>query len=76
MDDTDYFPDYVETQIRGYDGDGHSVVINAATDELVGVMSAKPRRADRRSELCRHGSDNRGNYQGGEGRTRLGVADR
>lgn len=41
MDDTEYFPDYVETQIRGYDGDGHSVVINAATEELAGVMSAE-----------------------------------
>ena len=41
VDDTDYFPDYVETQIRGYDGDGHSVVINAATDKLAGVMSAE-----------------------------------
>ena len=41
VDDTDYFPDYVETQIRGYDGDGHSVVINAATEELAGVMSAE-----------------------------------
>lgn len=41
VDDTEYFPDYVETQIRGYDGDGHSVVINAATDKLAGVMSAE-----------------------------------
>ena len=41
MDDTEYFPDYVETQIRGYDDDGHSVVINAATDELACVMSAE-----------------------------------
>ena len=41
VDDTDYFPDYVETQIRGYDGDGHSVVINAATEKLAGVMSAE-----------------------------------
>lgn len=41
MDDTDYFSDYVETQIRGYDGDGHSVIINAATESHAGVMSAE-----------------------------------
>ena len=41
VDDTDYFPDYVETQVRGWDGDGHSIVINSATEELAGVMSAE-----------------------------------
>lgn len=41
VDDTDYFPDYVETQVQGWDGDGHSIVINAATEELAGVMSAE-----------------------------------
>lgn len=41
VDDTDYFSDYVDTQIRGYDGDGHSVIINAATESHAGVMSAE-----------------------------------
>lgn len=40
VEETDYFPDYVETQIRGYDGDGHSVTVKAATKTEAGVMSS------------------------------------
>ena len=41
VEETAYFPDYVETQIRGYDGDGHSVTVKAATKTEAGVMSAE-----------------------------------
>ncbi len=40
VEETAYFPDYVETQIRGYDGDGHSVTVKAATKTEAGVMSS------------------------------------
>lgn len=40
VEETDYFPDYVDTQIRGYDGDGHSVTVKAATKTEAGVMSS------------------------------------
>lgn len=45
VEETDYFPDYVETQIRGYDGDGHSVTVKAATKTEAGVMSSADKTA-------------------------------
>lgn len=40
VDNTQYFSDYVETDVLGWDGDGHSITINAATKSKAGVMSA------------------------------------
>lgn len=45
VEETDYFPDYVDTQIRGYDGDGHSVTVKAATKTEAGVMSSADKTA-------------------------------
>lgn len=45
VEETEYFPDYVDTQIRGYDGDGHSVTVKAATKTEAGVMSSADKTA-------------------------------